>query len=120
MKYAAMMFDVIESRKYYVRQDVQKILMNSVDYLNGLYRSSIKKEVVSSAGDEFQGLFFDLQSAFLYIRKLQILILKSQIFLNLFFLQELILCPFYQTFYILFMRYRDEDCHRNCKYQQQW
>lgn len=74
MKYAAMMFDVIESRKYYVRQDVQKILMNSVDYLNGLYRSSIKKEVVSSAGDEFQGLFFDLQSAFLYIRKLQILI----------------------------------------------
>lgn len=30
--------------------------------------------MVSSAGDEFQGLFFDLQSAFLYIRKLQILI----------------------------------------------
>ena len=74
MKYAAMMFDVIESRKYYERHDVQKMLMNSVDYLNGIYRYAIKKEVVSSAGDEFQGLFLDLQSAFLYIRKLQILI----------------------------------------------
>lgn len=74
MKYAALMFDVIESRKYYMRHDVQKILMNSVDYLNDLYRSLIKKEVVSSAGDEFQGLFLDLQSAYLYIRKLQILV----------------------------------------------
>lgn len=74
MRYAAMMFDVVESRKYYERYDVQNILMNCVDYLNDLYCYAIKKDVVSSAGDEFQGLFLDLQSAFLYIRKLQILI----------------------------------------------
>ncbi len=74
MKYAAIMFDVIESRKYYERYDVQNVLMNCVDYLNNIYRYAIKKDMVSSAGDEFQGLFFDLQSAFLYIRKLQILI----------------------------------------------
>ena len=74
MKYAAIMFDVIESRKYYERYGVQKILMNCVEYLNNTYCHSIKKEVVSSAGDEFQGLFLDLQSAFLYVRKLQILI----------------------------------------------
>lgn len=44
-----------------------------------IYRDSIKKEVVSSAGDEFQGLFLDLQSAFVYIRKLQILIYPIKI-----------------------------------------
>lgn len=74
MKYAAIMFDVIESRKYYERYDVQNVLMNCVDYLNNIFCYAIKKDVVSSAGDEFQGLFLDLQSAFLYIRKLQILI----------------------------------------------
>ena len=48
--------------------------MKSVEYLNEIYSYSIKKYVVSSAGDEFQGLFLDLPSAFLYIRKLQLLI----------------------------------------------
>lgn len=79
MKYAAIMFDVVESRKYYERYDVQKVLMTCVNYLNEIYRCEIKKKVVSSAGDEFQGLFFDLQSAFLYIRKLQILIYPIKI-----------------------------------------
>lgn len=79
MKYAAIMFDVVESRKYYERYDVQNILMTCVDYLNDLFCYSIKKNVVSSAGDEFQGLFLDLQSAFLYIRKLQLLIYPIKI-----------------------------------------
>lgn len=79
MKYAAIMFDVVESRKYYERYDVQKLLMDCVDYLNSIYFYEIKKNVVSSAGDEFQGLFLDLQSAFLYIRKLQILIYPIKI-----------------------------------------
>ena len=74
MKYAAMMFDVIDSRRYLERYEVQNILMKSVEYLNQIYSYSIKKYVVSSAGDEFQGLFLDLPSAFLYIRKLQLLI----------------------------------------------
>ena len=74
MKYAAVMFDVVDSRRYLDRYDVQRILMESISYLNYIFRDSIKKEVVSSAGDEFQGLFRDVQSAFLYIRKLQLLI----------------------------------------------
>lgn len=74
MKYAALMFDIVESRYYQDRYDVQNILMNAVSYLNHLYQKEIKKDVVSSAGDEFQGLFFNLQSAFSYIRKLQLLI----------------------------------------------
>lgn len=69
-----MMFDIIDSRRYLERYEVQNILMKSVEYLNEIYSYSIKKYVVSSAGDEFQGLFLDLPSAFLYIRKLQLLI----------------------------------------------
>lgn len=79
MKYAALMFDIVESRHYQGRYDIQNILMNAVSYLNHLYREDIKKEVVSSAGDEFQGLFLSLQSAFLYIRKLQLLIYPIRI-----------------------------------------
>lgn len=74
MKYAAVMFDVVDSRRYLERYDIQNILMSSVEYLNNIYSYAIKKPVVSSAGDEFQGLFLDLPSAFLYIRKLQLLI----------------------------------------------
>jgi hypothetical protein len=79
VKYAAVMFDVVDSRRYLDRYDVQKVLMESVSYLNYIYRDSIKKEVVSSAGDEFQGLFLDVQTAFLYIRKLQLLIYPIKI-----------------------------------------
>lgn len=79
MKYAAIMFDVVESRKYYERYDIQNVLIQCVDYLNNVYRNAIKKDVIPSAGDEFQGLFWDLQSAFLYIRKLQILIYPIKI-----------------------------------------
>lgn len=79
MKYAALMFDIVESRHYQDRYDIQNTLMNVVDYLNRLYREDIKKDVVSSAGDEFQGLFFNLQAAFLYIRKLQMLVYPIKI-----------------------------------------
>lgn len=79
MKYAAVMFDIVESRRYIERYDVQKVLMESISYLNWVYSENIKKEVVCSAGDEFQGLFVDLQSAFLYVRKLQLLIYPIKI-----------------------------------------
>ena len=79
MKYAAVMFDIVESRRYNDRYDVQNVLMESISYLNWVYGYAIKKEVVSSAGDEFQGLFMNLQTAFLYIRKLQLLIYPIKI-----------------------------------------
>lgn len=79
MKYAAVMFDIVESRRYNDRYDVQNVLMDSIMYLNHVYSYAIKKEVVSSAGDEFQGLFMNLQTAFLYIRKLQLLIYPIKI-----------------------------------------
>lgn len=79
MKYAALIFDIVESRHYESRYEVQDSLMNTVSYLNYLYGQDIKKEVVSSAGDEFQGLFLSLQAAFLYVRKLQLLIYPIKI-----------------------------------------
>ena len=79
MKYAALMFDIVESRRYQDRFDIQNIMMSAVHYLNALYRESIKKNVVSSAGDEFQGLFLNLSSAFLYIRKMQLLVYPIKI-----------------------------------------
>ena len=79
MKYAAVIFDVVESRRYYERFDIQRIIMYSVDYLNFIFNDEIKKPVVSSAGDEFQGLFLDLKSAFLYLRKLQMFIYPIKI-----------------------------------------
>ena len=79
MKYATIMIDIVESRYYRTRYDVQNILMESISYLNSIYGYAIKKEVVSSAGDEFQGLFLNLQTAFLYVRKLQLLIYPIKI-----------------------------------------
>lgn len=79
MKYASIMIDIVESRRYHERYAVQNILMNSISYLNSMYSYGIKKEVVPSAGDEFQGLFLDLQTAFLYVRKLQLLIYPIKI-----------------------------------------
>ena len=79
MKYAALMFDIVESRQYQDRLDVQNILIENIRYLNYVYGYSIKKEVVPSAGDEFQGLFTDIQTAFLYARKLQLLIYPIKI-----------------------------------------
>lgn len=79
MKYVAVMFDIVESRHYQGRLDIQKSIIQSIAYLNDLYGESIKKEMVPSAGDEFQGLFLDLQTAYLYVRKLQILIYPVKI-----------------------------------------
>ncbi len=79
MKYATIMIDIIESRHYHTRYEVQNILMSSISYLNSIYSYALKKEVISSAGDEFQGLFLDLQTAFLYARKLQLIIYPIKI-----------------------------------------
>ena len=79
MKYVAVMFDVVESRKYKERYLLQDILMQCVQYLNTCYCSDIEKPVISSAGDEFQGLFSSLQAAFQYIRRLQLFIYPVKI-----------------------------------------
>lgn len=79
LKYTALIFDIVNSRQYQNRLNVQSILMKGIEYLNCTFRDSIKKDVIPSAGDEFQGLFIDLRTAFLYVRKLQLLIYPVKI-----------------------------------------
>lgn len=74
MKYSALIIDVIESRKYKDRLYVQELLKETIAYLNQKYKETLVKEVVFSGGDEVQGLFKSSVSAYLYLRKLQMLL----------------------------------------------
>lgn len=73
-KYCAVIFDIIDSRKYENRYDVQRVVKDSIEYLNTIFAKEIVKDVIFGAGDEFQGLFYTAEAAFLYARKLQLLI----------------------------------------------
>lgn len=79
MNYASIIFDIVGSRRYEDRYGVQEIIKQSIDYLNEMYKSSIIKEVVFGAGDEFQGLFTSISAAYAYARELQILIYPIKI-----------------------------------------
>lgn len=73
-KYAALIFDVIESRKIEDRYEVQSELKNVTNFLNYLYNDKIVKDVVCGSGDEFQGLFKTPADAYAYIHSLQLYI----------------------------------------------
>ena len=73
-KYAALIFDVIESRKIEDRYEVQSELKNVTKLLNYLYDDKIVKDVVCGSGDEFQGLFKTPADAYAYIHSLQLYI----------------------------------------------
>lgn len=67
-KYAALICDIIDSRKYASedRRILQNILIASIDYLNLRFSKSIKKTVCCSAGDSVQGLFLNVKSAYCF------------------------------------------------------
>lgn len=73
-KYAALIFDVIDSRKIQDRYEVQSELKNVTNFLNYLYNDKIVKDVVCGSGDEFQGLFKTPADAYAYIHSLQLYI----------------------------------------------
>ncbi|MCF0111940.1 MAG: hypothetical protein HUJ58_08555 [Erysipelotrichaceae bacterium] len=79
MKFAAMMFDIIDSRTYRNSYELHDFVNKCITYLNRMYASELKKDIVAGAGDEFQGLFLNLPSAFAYIRKLQFLLYPVRI-----------------------------------------
>lgn len=78
-KYAAIIFDIIKSRTISDRFIAQKIVKDSVNYLNELYNDEIVKRVVCGSGDEFQGLFENTSGAFDYVRKLQMYVYPVRI-----------------------------------------
>lgn len=74
--FVSLIIDIEESRSYSVdaRNDMQKYIADYMKKMNILYKKSMEFEVVFSAGDEFQGLFHDITSAFLYLRLFEMLI----------------------------------------------
>ncbi len=64
--YTALIFDVIESRKFKDRFEIQGFLKNAVEICNGLFQELLCKPVMFSAGDEMQGLFYSAQDAYRY------------------------------------------------------
>jgi len=64
--YTALIFDVIESRKFKDRFEIQTFLKKSVEICNSLFHTSLCKPVMFSAGDEMQGLFYSAQGAYRY------------------------------------------------------
>lgn len=76
MKYVSLIMDVEKSRTYSIvdRKELQDFLLVCVDKLNELFEKDMKFKVTFSAGDELQGLFYDVTSAFMYFRLLEMLI----------------------------------------------
>lgn len=73
-KYAALIFDVIDSRKILDRYKTQSKLKEMTKFLNNLYKDKIVKDVICGSGDEFQGLFKTPEDAYSYIHSLQLYI----------------------------------------------
>lgn len=64
--YAALIFDVIESRKFKDRFMIQSQLKTAVEICNRLFQDALCKPVMFSAGDEMQGLFYSAEGAYRY------------------------------------------------------
>ena len=54
------MFDVVDSRRYLDRYDIQNLLMRSIEYLNDIYSCAIKKEITTAKTMLFQLLYSKL------------------------------------------------------------
>ena len=64
--YAALIFDVVESRKFKDRFAIQSHLKAAIGVCNELFHESLCKPVMFSAGDEMQGLFYSAEAAYRY------------------------------------------------------
>lgn len=72
-QYACLMIDMIQSRSYSdnIRSQIQKDLIFYMERLNRVFKLHLVHAMTCSAGDEVQGLFLDLESAYLYFRLLE-------------------------------------------------
>lgn len=77
--YAALIADIVDSRKYKDRLLVQKLLKSSLKLLNNWFSDSLHTEMVISSGDEMQGLFKDAYSSYMYYRLLSMLLYPVKI-----------------------------------------
>lgn len=73
--YVSLIMDVEKSRMYPIdqRNSIQKYMNRYIDCLNDFFCNDIKYRVTFSAGDELQGLFFDVTAAVLFFRMFEML-----------------------------------------------
>lgn len=76
MNYVSLIMDIEKSKTYDVeiRNVMQHYMDKCIKNLNRLFHSEIQREVIFSAGDEFQGLFNDIVPALLYFRLFELLV----------------------------------------------
>jgi hypothetical protein len=79
MKYAVLIADIVDSRKYENRLTVQLMLKSTVDFLNKVFARDLRSEVMISAGDSVQGIFYSFPACYLYYRWLALLLYPVKI-----------------------------------------
>ncbi len=67
-QYTALIFDVVESKRYENREEVQLFLKMIIQYCNRVFHQSLHKELMFSAGDEIQCLFKEANIAYICAR----------------------------------------------------
>lgn len=74
--YVSLIMDIEKSRNYRIdeRNEIQNYISYCIKRLNELFRENLKYEVTFSAGDELQGLFYDVTTAIIYFRLLELLL----------------------------------------------
>ncbi|MEG0416691.1 MAG: SatD family protein [Erysipelothrix sp.] len=70
--YIALIGDIINSKDYQNRNEVQNILSNKIGFLNDKYQKYLKSPITITLGDEFQCLIEDLGVCFLIIDELSL------------------------------------------------
>ena len=79
--YTALIIDLKKSKKYHIkmRNEIQEYIMRVVENMNIIFKESMEREVEFSAGDEIQGLFSSVKSAYLYFRMFSMLVSPIEI-----------------------------------------
>lgn len=70
--YIALIGDLINSKDYQNRNEVQNLLRNKIDLLNKKFKKYLKSPITITLGDEFQCLVKDLETCFLIIDELSL------------------------------------------------
>ena len=68
--YVCLMIDIKASKSYSIEQRniIQKYMLDVMHCLNHLFQHQLVHEVVCSAGDEMQGVFYHAKDAWMYFR----------------------------------------------------
>lgn len=76
LNYVSLIMDIEKSRNYRIdeRNKIQNYITHCITRLNELFEEHMKYRVTFSAGDELQGLFYDVTSAIMYFRLLELLL----------------------------------------------